>query len=139
MDWTNDGSLLSSFPGSVIRNPSFYFKEGATWGMVSSSKFSIRYMDSHYVFSNAGLAVIPDNREDNLYVIGLLNSEVSSAALGFLAPTLNYSNGDIGRIPVVVPANRADAEKIVNSNIVLSKEDYDSNEISWDFKHHPLV
>lgn len=52
VDWTNDGSLLSSFPGSVIRNPSFYFKEGATWGMVSSSKFSIRYMDSHYVFSN---------------------------------------------------------------------------------------
>lgn len=139
VDWTNDGSVLSSFPGSVIRNPSFYFKEGATWGMVSSSKFSIRYMDSRYVFSNAGLAVIPDNREDNLYVIGLLNSEVSSAALGFLAPTLNYSNGDIGRIPVVVPANRADAEKIVDSNIVLSKEDYDSNETSWDFKHHPLV
>lgn len=139
VDWTNEGSVLSSFPGSVIRNPSFYFKEGATWGMVSSSKFSIRYMDSRYVFSNAGLAVIPDNREDNLYVIGLLNSEVSSAALGFLAPTLNYSNGDIGRIPIVVPANRADAEKIVDSNIVLSKEDYDSNETSWDFKRHPLV
>lgn len=139
VDWTNDGSVLSSFPGSVIRNPSFYFKEGATWGMVSSSKFSIRYMDSRYVFSNAGLAVIPDSREDNLYVIGLLNSEVSSAALGFLAPTLNYSNGDIGRIPVVVPVNRADAEKLVDSNIVLSKEDYDSNETSWDFRHHPLV
>ena len=30
-------------------------------------------------------------------------------------------------------------EKIVNSNIVISREDWDSFETSWDFKKHPLI
>lgn len=99
VDWTDEGSVLSNFNGSVIRNPNFYFKEGTSWGMISSAKFSVRSMSSQFIFTNAGLAAIADSHEDNLYVLGILNSSVAERAFSFLAPTLNFSNGDVGRMP----------------------------------------
>ena len=103
VNWSNDGKTLSDYSGSVIRNPDWYFKEGNSWGMISSSKFSMRYMKTGYVFTNAGLASIADNHDDNIFVLSLMNSSVADYVLKFLAPTLNYSNGDLGRMPILLP------------------------------------
>ena len=35
--------------------------------------------------------------------------------------------------------NKQDIENLVEDNISISKEDWDSFETSWDFKVHPLV
>ena len=139
VDWTNNGQDLSDFPGSVIRNPSFYFKEGASWGMISSAKFSIRFMSSQFVFTNAGLASIATTHEDNLFTLALLNSAVAEAAFGFLAPTMNFSNGDVGRMPVKCDSRQTETDRLSESCVDLSKLDWDSLETSWDFKRNPLL
>ena len=139
VNWSNDGKTLSDYPGSVIRNPDWYFKEGNTWGMISSSKFSMRYMKTGYVFTNAGLASIADNHDDNIFVLSLMNSSVADYVLKFLAPTLNYSNGDLGRMPILLPPQMHLPIGFAVKCLDISKLDWDSFETSWDFKRHPLV
>lgn len=139
VNWSNDGKTLSDYPGSVIRNPDWYFKEGNTWGMISSSKFSMRYMKTGYVFTNAGLASIADNHDDNIFVLSLMNSSVADYVLKFLAPTLNYSNGDLGRMPILLPPQMHLPIGFAVKCLDISKLDWDSFETSWDFKRHPLL
>ena len=139
VNWSENGKTLTSFPGSVIRNPDWYFKEGSSWGMISSSRISMRYLSDQYVFTNAGLASIGDSHSKNLLVLALMNSSVANYALQILAPTLNYSNGDLGRMAVIVPPDFAPIEALTEQCIQLSQADWDTQETSWDFKRNPLI
>lgn len=57
-----------------------------------------------------------------------------------IAPTINFSNGAAGAIPVIFNENKQkNIDSLVENNINLSKSDWDSFETSWDFKRHPLV
>mgnify|MGYP005938907969 CR=1 FL=1 len=58
--------------------------------------------------------------------------------LSMLSPTLNLQVGDVKSIPLV-DADRDNIEKMVQDNIDISKEDWDSFETSWDFQHHLLL
>lgn len=58
--------------------------------------------------------------------------------LSMLSPTLNLQVGDVKSIPFV-DADRDNIEKMVQDNIDISKEDWDSFETSWDFQHHSLL
>ena len=139
VDWSENGKTLTSFPGSVIRNPDWYFKEGSSWGMISSSRISMRYLSDQYVFTNAGLASIGDSHSKNLLVLALMNSSVANYALQILAPTLNYSNGDLGRMAVIVPPDFAPIEVLTEQCVQLSQTDWNTQETSWDFKRNPLI
>lgn len=139
VDWSENGKTLTSFPGSVIRNPDWYFKEGSSWGMISSSRISMRYLSDQYVFTNAGLASIGDSHSKNLLVLALMNSSVANYALQILAPTLNYSNGDLGRMAVIVPSDFAQIEVLTEQCVQLSQTDWNTQETSWDFKRNPLI
>ena len=60
--------------------------------------------------------------------------------MGTLAPTINFQAGDIANIPVIFDANKKNAiNEIVAENIQIEQDDWDSFEISWDFKTHPLI
>ncbi|WP_243023400.1 BREX-1 system adenine-specific DNA-methyltransferase PglX [Clostridium sp. AM46-21] len=75
-----------------------------------------------------------------LYILGLMNTSIVSNMLLVLSPTLDYHEGPMSRVPIIISnqyKNRV--EKIVKENIEMCKEDWDSFEISWDFKQHPLV
>lgn len=140
INWKRNGQDIKAFPGSVIRNSAHYFKEGITWGMVSSSSFSMRFLPKGTIFTNAGLAWIGPNHETNLFILGFMNSSVVSKFLGVLTPTLNYSNGDVARIPILNSdycTRRVAA--CVDECILLSRCDWDSSETSWGFKRHSLV
>ena len=59
--------------------------------------------------------------------------------MSFLAPTLAYKQGEVEKIPYAINEETARLNSIVESNINLAIEDYDSFETSWDFKRHPLL
>ena len=67
-----------------------------------------------------------------------MNSVVVNKILEFLAPTLDFNVGVIKKLPVIFIENEA-INSIVESNITISKIDWDSFETSWDFKIHPLL
>jgi len=57
-----------------------------------------------------------------------------------ISPTLGFESGYVNKVPVVIDKNReCECCTIANSNISISKIDWDSFETSWDFQHHPLL
>lgn len=142
INWSNDGQAIRDYAGSVIRNPDYYLLEGLTWGMISSGSISMRFVPSGSVFTNAGLRIVLPERNNSLdinYVLAALNSSVIEEALSFIAPTLNYSNGDVSKLPVPASERQRDVVPIVKQLISVSSNDNDSFETSWDFKRHPMV
>ena len=116
------------------------FKDGITWSYITSGVPSFRRLWSDELFEKAGTSVFIKDVDKLNPLLGLLNSIVAQKLLGLLNPTINYQVRDIFSVPV---AKRIFSDKrideIVNQNISIEKEEWDSFETSWDFKKHPLV
>jgi type II restriction/modification system DNA methylase subunit YeeA len=140
VNWQNDGYEMRNFAGSVIRNPQFYFQEGLTWSTVTSGKLSMRYSPIGHLFETKGSVCFVKQKEFLYYLLGLLNSSIVNNLLLILSPTLDYHEGPLGKIPVIIEKERISiVNNLVSKNISISKTDWDSFETSWDFKAHPLV
>ena len=139
VNWENDGEELTNFKGSVIRNRWRYFtKCGATWSTIASGKPSFRYFDKSWLFETKGSVCFPEDEKKNNIIMGYLNSPLVSAFLQTLAPTLDYHEGPMGRIPYmdIEDSNLSD---LVETNIAISKSDWDAHETSWDFQRNELL
>ncbi|KRK75588.1 restriction enzyme [Companilactobacillus alimentarius DSM 20249] len=123
---------------SVTRNPDYYFHEAITWPKITSGKFNVRYRVSGSIHDTAGNEAFSKNHKDLINDVGFLNTNVAQYILDTLNPTINAQIGDFGNIPVLFENVETVYQKTMN-NIKISKEDWDSSEISWDFKQHPLL
>lgn len=144
VNWENDGyEIKHNFDDkgklrSRPQNTQFYFKNGVTWTLLSSSNFGVRISESHSIFDVNGMSAFSDSESMNRYILGYLASKVNFKILMIINPTLAFQAGDISKCPLIIK-NENDIENVVDLNIVLSKSDWDSFETSWDFKVHPLV
>ncbi|NCC15935.1 MAG: BREX-1 system adenine-specific DNA-methyltransferase PglX [Clostridia bacterium] len=139
VNWENEGFDIKAFSGSVIRNPSYYFKQGLAWSALTSGNISFRYLPTGYLFDSKGPVCYPLNKENMFFLLGLVNSNSIMCFLQILAPTLDFNQGPIGKIPLPKFQYRETVDKLVEQNISLSKTDWDSFETSWDFVKHPLL
>ena len=140
VNWLENGKEIKSFAGSVIRNSQYYFQEGGTWSTIASSDLAMRYSPKGFLFESKGSICFAKEQDDLLYIIGLLNTKVTKQALLVLSPTLDYHEGPLSRVPVMIAAEKkARVDEFVGENIALSRCDWDSDETSWDFKKHPLI
>lgn len=99
--WEDNGAALKE-SGAAIRNESYYFREGLTYSLVSTTRFSVRKMPKNCVFNFGGSGIfVTDLSRD--YLLGLLNTSLINSLLNMLNPTTNYTVGSVGKIPVVVP------------------------------------
>lgn len=139
--WEHDGAELIEFSGSHIKNRQFYFLPAVTWSSISSGAFSTRYVSSGYLPEHAGNCLYTN--ESMLALIqGIANSSIALFFMSLLSPSLNFNVGDVARIPIVKPSDCNQQNEIINIVRALrheSKSDWDSFEISWDFKRHPLL
>lgn len=140
INWKQNGYELKNFKPAVIRNADYYFKKGYTWSTISSSNFSMRYSPQGSLFESKGSKCFLKDDKYFLYILGLLNSSVVKSVLKFLAPTLDFHEGPIANIPVILNnLSLTNIDILVEKNITLSKLDWDSFETSWDFLQHPLI
>lgn len=114
-----------------------YFQEGITWSFVSSNNFGARYTPTGFAFDVGGSSMFLDNGEVK-YVTGLLCSRLGTFFMSIQNPTLNFQVGNLKNVPLIIK-QQDDIDNIVNKCIDMSKQDWDSFETSWDFKHHPLI
>lgn len=144
INYENDGAELKNYRingrlASRPQNLEYNFRKSISWNLITSGTFSARYFDESFTFNVAAPCCFPDN--DNLYyILGLFNTKVIQDITKMLNPTLNMKTGDISKIPLII--NNIQKEKInslVERNIYISKEDWDSFETSWDFTTHPLI
>ena len=140
VDWYNDGQALKNFKGSVLRNIDYYFKKGLTWSSMTSKSLSVRFSPEGYIFESKGSMCFIKNEKNIYYILGLLNSKVINCLLLILSPTLDYHEGPMGKLPVIINDKYFfTVESLVKENIKLAQENWDSFEMSWDFKKHPLI
>ena len=145
VNWKNDGYEIRSFVDAAGRqlsrpqNTSCYFKPCITWSKISSGSIAFRYKPAGHVFDVAGTSIFA-NSDRLSYLQGACNSSVILKIANMLSPTLNFEVGQIAAYPIVFSENRySDVNTIVEECRSLSRSDWDSAEVSWDFKHHPLI
>ena len=72
------------------------------------------------------------------YFLGLLNSKVFLDVVKMLNPTLNFQVKDIRSMPIIIEHEKK-VNEIVENTVICSEKDWNSFEISWNFKKHPLL
>ena len=144
VNWESDGAEMKALATKLnhgghwsryIINPDRFFTEAIGWSAISSSRISARYVGYGFAFSSAAMEAF---EADLKYILALINSVVAEDILKLLAPTINFGVEQIGRIPFI-KRNATEIERITDECINVSKEDWDSFEISWDFKEHPFI
>ena len=129
--WENDGKILKQSKAN-LRSPYLYFKDGITWNALTSFKISARFSNYGAIFDSAGSSMFP---KDCKYYLGFINSNVAFYLLDLLNPTLNYGAGTVAKLPNKYSAKFVDIiHSLVQQNIDIAKEEWDSRETSWDFK-----
>ncbi|MCT3059486.1 BREX-1 system adenine-specific DNA-methyltransferase PglX, partial [Leuconostoc citreum] len=142
VNWENDGKYMRNFKDSTGKIPAhafnldYIFHPQITWSSLSSKTFSARLAPNGFLFDASGsFGVVPE--VERSFQLGFLNSVVAEYYLGLINPTLNFQKGNIASLPI--KSNDIRVEPIVETQISLSKADWDSFETSWDFATHPLI
>ena len=144
VNWENDGYEIRNFKdeGGKLRsrpqNLEFYFKQSVSWSKISSGTIAFRYYSNGFIFDVAGCCIFFREDEEMYKTFAFLNSKIAQNILQILSPTLNYEVGHIASLPILqsIPDS---VVPVVQSNIAISREDWDAFETSWDFKRHPLI
>ena len=140
VNWENEGEAIKHEASSVIRNETFFFKEGITWKRIGSTAFHLRYLPKGFIFDQAGDSMFVKDSRYLYYMLGYVNAKVALAAFEFIAPTLNLTAGNMDNLPIIIANDCVNnVESRVKDCINKAKTDWDSFETSWDFKRHPLI
>ena len=144
VNWENDGAEILNFKDSKGKlrsrpqNLVYNFRASLSWSLVTSGGFSVRFFPDYFMFNVAGISCFPSEHLN--YILGLLNTKITSNITQMLNPTINMNAGDVAKIPIVINNEKeAPVDFLVKAMISLSKADWDSYENSWDFKRNPLV
>ncbi|PJE46488.1 MAG: SAM-dependent methyltransferase [Sediminibacterium sp.] len=146
VNFENDGQTICNYIDSQpnvkvkssgrVTNRIYFYRPALTWSLTSSGSFGIRYRPQGFIFDIAGMSIFNESKEIELKLAAFLNSSVAFGYLSLLNPTLSFQKGDLEKIPANLPELKLE---LVEHNILLSKNDWDSREISWDFKQNPLL
>lgn len=140
INWENNGQEVKNFKGSVIRNPSTYFKENIAWSNISSGgSISLRYFEPGLLYDVSAFVALTDDKQMLMYILGLGNSKIFALFKPLLNPTFHFTPGDYSKIPFYGSENKDEIVTMVRRNISISKSDWDAHETSWDFEENPLV
>ena len=134
----NGEAIRKNVKNYRLRDKGYYFKKGITWGRITTTQIAFRDVLQGSLFGDAGpVAFIDYNR---YYVLGFLSSKITNYLLQIANPTLNFQVHDIMELPIIFNTCwKEDVEQKVADNIILSKTDWDSFELSWDYRKHPLI
>lgn len=139
INWENDGEDLKEYKPSVIRNPNHQLKRSITWSLTNSAYFGARLRPAGSLFDTNGMSLFTTKKQEN-YILAFLCSIVSTELMQVSNPTLASQVGDVGRLPIRFSDLHDDeVQELVGKNLDIAIRDWDSNEISWDFKRHPLL
>lgn len=136
VDWQFDGQAIKNCSGSAIRNKDANFKEALTWTGIGS-QLGMRYCPGGYVFLISGKGIVGDASKLK-YVLGCCCSKIATEILKATSPSLSFEVGYVSNVPVIVKEER-EIVNTVDTNISISRQDWDAHETSWDFKNNDLL
>ncbi len=151
VNWESDGKEIKAYVREVypqlgdnlgwkISNEDKYFCKGIAWSRISSSFFGVRLCDDNLIFDTNAPMMFANDESMLEYYAGILTSKVATAALAIINPTISFQVGDVAQVPIIIDQDKIiPVTQMVRECVALSRNDWDSFEISWDFQRHPLV
>lgn len=143
VNYENDGEEIKEFTSHLpqgtwvrVMSREYYFKPSLTWTLTSTTTFGVRYSPQGAIFDVAGSSLFPYG--DYFYLLGLLNTNIAFYYLKMLNPTMSIQTGNIKTLPYI-EKNKDAVDGYVTKNIKISMDDWNSFEVAWDFKKHPLI
>lgn len=119
VNYENNGQNLAT-----TDNNNYYFKEGISYSASGSKGTSFRYIENKFSFDKGGPCIFAE--EDKIstnYLIGFLNSKLSSYIVSCLNPTVNRQVGDLRRLPISYPTSslKKSIEDLAKINVLICK------------------
>ena len=142
VNWEEDGKEIKEYKGAVIRNPTFYFKPSVSWGLIASNASSFRFYPSGFIYDVAGMSLFANDTNNQLFLLGSLNTKLAFKLVRLMNPTVNMQCGDIAKTPYLRLDSNQKMRSIsdnVETNVSISHEDWDAHETSWDFQRNELL
>ena len=146
IDWENNGQKVIDFAKTInksytrtIVNIDYYFKPSVGFCYITSGPFSMRWIPEGFLYDSGGPGMFADKCM-RIRLLACMNSKPAQMLLKILSPTINLQIADVVRMPFLY--ERVTEKAVVDlteSNVLISKCDWDSYETSWDFKRNPLV
>lgn len=142
VEWENNGKNIRSEKNSCTRGEEYYLQELVSWSDVTSGNLSARFYPEGFLFDAAGPSCFPKGSNHSLeLILALMNSKYANRTSKVLNPTLHFQSGNFRNLPYhnnLIP-NENYIFKITEKCIVISKNDWNARETSWDFKQSPLL
>lgn len=140
VNYKNNGHAIRSYDGTgMLKNSKYYFLKGITWSHTTSGSYAARFLPNGYIFNVEAPTFYPNAGTDLLFVLANLNSKITNSLWAYINQTFHYLAGDVEKLPIKYQNGNKHVNNIAQSNIAISREDWDAFETSWDFKRHPLI
>lgn len=116
----------------------YYLREYVSWSYMTTSTLATRYFPAGFLWDVSGSGIF-DKSNSLKYLQALIGSNVGIELLKIINSTVNYQVENILQLPIIMSdSEKNNIDMIVSENIIISKSEWDSYEISWDFNVHPL-
>ena len=116
------------------------FRKGISWSRIASANIGFRLLQDSELFEKTGVSIFIKDMSEFSFVLALLNSSVTKKLMKLITQVITLQVRDVFSIPVVADKEyKGRISQITDRCILLSKNDWDSYETSWDFERNPLV
>ena len=146
VNWENDGFEIQNFKDEKtgrIRshnyNLDYIFSSALTWTVIGTEKTSFRFCPVGFLYSNSGYGLFCNNEKTKYYLLGFMNSKIAASLLKILSPSMGFESGYVRKLPLIESDSLDSIVERVKHCIDGSNAEWDSFEVSWDFKKHPLL
>jgi len=119
----------------------YYGKRGVALPLISSSSFSARMFEEGNIFDISANSAFEIDIPCEV-LTALLCSRVGDECIKILCPTLNFTPGDIAKVPLnfhVLESNISLIRELCSTCIDISRFDFDSQETTFTFGEQPLL
>ena len=142
INWSKEAKEDYKSHGGMY-NLKFENKIGITWGNITSSlpSYRIKIKNSKYNSAAPTIFLLDENIYLN-YLLAFLNTKFSIFCNKLINPTLSNPVGEILKLPIIFSNTiefNENINNLVQQNISISKEEWDSRETSWDFEKLSLI
>ncbi len=124
--------------GWKITNEPYYYKPHISWSNLSSVGVGLRYYPHGIIIDASANAAFTSDSKYDFYILAYGNSVVVQMYKPLLNSTFHFNPGDFKILPFIYK-DATEIQKKSKSNVLISKQDWDAHETSWDFQRNELL
>lgn len=139
VDYESSGEFVNFSKKPDLDSAQFFSQHSSTWSDVTSGQISFRALPPGHLSSNTGPTAITDDAWAPHELLAYLNTTYVVMMAKILNPTLHFTLGDFGNLPMPERFFRKVISSDIQRIVLLAQNDWDAYERSWDFATLPLL